>query len=178
MLRTDSNWLQTYTGKQFWIDDPDPDSICIADIAHALAMQCRYNGHCLHFYSVAEHSVWVSRHVPEEFRLKALLHDASEAYLSDIVRPVKPQIKGYVEIEERLQNAIYEKFGLPPGMPPEVKAADNSILVDEKRQLMAPEPAPWHIPYEPLGVEIMGLSPTHAEIFFLTEFQNITGEEA
>ncbi|MFN9113590.1 MAG: phosphohydrolase, partial [Bacteroidota bacterium] len=72
-----TQWIQTFSGIAFWPLDPKPEHVRIADIAHALSMKCRYNGHTRKFYSVAEHSVLVSRHVPEEDALWALLHDAS-----------------------------------------------------------------------------------------------------
>ena len=78
------SWLQTYTGIQFWPLDPRPEEIDIQDIAHALSLLCRFNGHCQRFYSVAEHSVHVSTILAPEFGLWGLLHDAAEAYLSDI----------------------------------------------------------------------------------------------
>ena len=77
-------WIQTYTGRQFWPLDPRIEDIDIHDIAHALSHQCRYSGHCLRFYSVAEHSVLLSHHVAGEHMLWALLHDAWEAYLAAI----------------------------------------------------------------------------------------------
>ncbi|MEM9149127.1 MAG: hypothetical protein AAGB19_01555 [Cyanobacteria bacterium P01_F01_bin.3] len=80
-------WIQTFTGKAFWPLEPDPELICIEDIAWALAHQSRYSGHCDRFYSVAEHSLWVSGQCSPEHKLWGLLHDASEAYLSDVVRP-------------------------------------------------------------------------------------------
>lgn len=70
------DWIQTFTGRQFWPLDPQPDHIDIADIAHALAHDCRFGGHCRRFYSVAEHSVLLSRAVAPEFRLAALMHDS------------------------------------------------------------------------------------------------------
>src|SRR5665213_153577 len=83
------NWMQTYTGKQYWPCDPRPEEVFIIDIAHALSQMCRYSGHCIHFYSVAEHSVLLSRYASTlETKKWSLLHDASEAYITDIIRPV------------------------------------------------------------------------------------------
>ena len=78
------DWMQTYTGERFWPLDPRIEDIHIRDISMALGKLCRYGGHTIFFYSVAEHSVLVSEYVPEEYALWGLLHDASEAYLSDI----------------------------------------------------------------------------------------------
>src|SRR5258706_13895138 len=85
-------WIETYSGKQFHILDPQLDEIELYDIAHALSMQCRYTGHCESFYSVAEHCVIVSMLVPKEMAIAGLFHDASEAYLTDEVSPVKPHL--------------------------------------------------------------------------------------
>ena len=73
-------WIQTYSGKKFWLDPPMWDQIDIIDIAHALSMTCRYGGHSKFFYSVAQHCCLMSRLVPKRLALAALLHDAVEAY--------------------------------------------------------------------------------------------------
>lgn len=169
------DWMQTYTGRQFWPIDPRPKEIEIEDIAHALSMMCRYNGHCRTFYSVAEHSVIVSEHVPKEHALWALLHDASEAYIADIVRPAKRFIAGYHEAETRIMNAVCERFGLQPTMPSEVKRVDNAILADESAALLGPVPADWGLREPPLGVDIIGFSPWDAETLFINRFREIVG---
>lgn len=111
---TRTDWIQTYTGKKFFPLDPDPELICIEDIAHSLAMQCRYNGHTRRFYSVAQHSVILASKFfkSHDLRFAALLHDASEAYLSDVPLPIKhlPQFTFYREAEDRLQRMIFAKF--------------------------------------------------------------------
>lgn len=169
------DWMQTYTGRQFWPIDPRPEEIHIEDIAHALSMMCRYNGHCRTFYSVAEHSVLVSEHVPKEHALWALLHDASEAYIADIVRPAKRFIAGYHEAETRIMNAVCERFGLQPTMPTEVKRVDNAILADESAALLGPVPSDWGLSEPPLGVDIIGFSPWDAETLFINRYHEIVG---
>lgn len=141
--RTDTNWIQTYTGKQFWPHDARPEEIDIVDIAHALSMKCRFTGHCIQFYSVAQHSVLVSRLVPERDALHALLHDATEAYLPDVARPIKPLLQNFTEIEDRLWLVIAARFGLDPVLPASVKHADLIALRTERRDLMSPPPRPW-----------------------------------
>ena len=89
------HWISTYTDKKFHYLNPTEEEICIEDIAHALALTCRFGGHCSKFYSVAEHSIRVSNIVPETLRLQALLHDAHEAYLHDVPRPIKEDIPQY-----------------------------------------------------------------------------------
>lgn len=167
------DWMQTYTGRQFWPIDPLAEEIDIADIAHALSMACRYAGHCLRFYSVAEHSVHVARSLPPELRLWGLLHDASEAYLVDVPRPLKPSLPGYYELEQRVMDAIAEKFWLHTNtMPAEVKAADNRILVDERQQNMAPTHHRWAgvDDLRPLGVTLEYWHPPRAEAEFIAAF--------
>lgn len=139
-------WLQTYSGRQYWPLDPSPDDVSIDDIAHHLAMICRYCGACSRHYSVAEHSVYVSRLVPPELALPALFHDAAEAYCNDIVRPVKRHLPGYGPIEIRNSGAIWAALDLPdPGFDgwQAIKQADNAILLAEQAQIMAPAPAKW-----------------------------------
>ncbi|WP_180897149.1 phosphohydrolase [Martelella soudanensis] len=165
------DWMQTYTGRQFWPMDPRPEDVAIEDIAHALSHQCRYAGHCRRFYSVAEHSILVSSQLPPELRLWGLLHDASEAYLVDVPRPVKPYLTGYREAEDRVMRAICERFDLPPEMPAAVKRVDNAILADEKAALMGPEPAEWHLPEPPLGIRIVFMAPPEATHYFMEEFK-------
>lgn len=168
------NWMQTATGRQFWPLDPRPEEIHIEDIAHALSMQCRYGGHALRFYSVGEHSVLLSRAVSRENALLALLHDAPEAYVQDVIRPIKPHLTGYHEIEARIMRAICDRFGLPYEMPAEVKDADNRILLDEQAQNMAPPPVPWGIEGPPLGVTLGFWPPDMARVIFLNTFRELT----
>lgn len=168
------DWMQTATGRQFWPVDPRADEIEIEDIAHALAMQCRYAGHCMRFYSVAEHSVLLSRAVSAENAMWALMHDASEAYLVDVPRPLKPFLPGYREAEDAVMRAVAERFGLSPDMPREVKVADGRILADEAGQNMATPPVPWAYTGEPLGIKLQYWSPEEAKRHFLNEFEALS----
>lgn len=131
------DWFATWTRGEFWVLDPQPSEIRIMDISHALSLACRYAGHVSKLYSVAEHSVRVSNIVPPEHALAALLHDASEAYLGDMLGPVKrlPEMAGYKAIEKRLQAAIYQRFGCPAEEHPEIKKADLILLATEIRDL-------------------------------------------
>lgn len=169
-VRGEHTWIQTFTGRQFWPLDPRPEDVDILDIAHALALKCRYSGHTRRFYSVAEHSVYVSRMVPAEHALAALLHDAGEAYLPDVPRPVKPHLPGYKEIEDRLDSVIAAKFGAAWPWAEAIHVEDATILADEKRDLMDPEAAPWHLPYPPSGVRIEGWDWEQAKWQFLKRF--------
>jgi len=132
-------YIQTFTGKKFHFLDPQPDEICIEDIAHALSNNCRYAGHCKIFYSVAEHS-WLMSNISIN-PLWALLHDASEAYIVDIPRPIKGFLTNYHELESNVMKAICRKFSLEEEMPEEVKELDGKILFNEKEILL--EPVDW-----------------------------------
>ena len=168
-------WVQTFSGGIFYPTDPRPDCINIRDIAHALGKKCRFNGHCLVFYSVAEHSVYVSRNVPREFALWGLLHDAAEAYLPDVPRPIKPILTNFSELEKKIMAAVIERFELDPPEEPEiVKRIDNAILADEQQQIMSDPPEDWFLPEPPLGVRIESWLPHKAIGEFLIRFAELT----
>ena len=166
-------WIQTFTGRQFWPLDPNVDDIDVLDIAHALAMKVRYSGHVKRFYSVAEHSVHVSRLVPPQYAFEGLMHDAGEAYLPDVPRPIKPNLVGFKAIEERIDAAIAAKFLLTFPWPDEVHIADATILADEKAAIMGPSPAPWLLPYPPAGVKIECWDWEQAKWEFLKRFREV-----
>lgn len=163
------DWIQTALGHQFWPIDPRPDEINEEDVGHALSLLCRFGGHCLRFYSVAEHSVLLARRVSPENRLWALLHDASEAYLVDVPRPLKPFLSGYSEAESKIMAAVCVRFDLPRTIPAEVKEFDTRILTDERQQNMAPPPKPWSTDAEPLGIDLQFWSPPRAKREFMAE---------
>lgn len=167
------SFMQTFTGRQYWPCDPRPHEVFIEDIAHSLSLQCRYAGHCLRFYSVAEHSVLIARslaatHAPE-VALAGLLHDAPEAYCVDIPRPLKPYLTNYRAIEQDNWLAIAMRYQLDRELPREVHDADNRIIADELVNLV---PMPWHARYagKELGVRLRYWSPEEAELEFLATF--------
>ena len=171
------DWMQTFTGRQFWPLDPRPDEVFIEDIAHALSMQCRYGGHCRRFYSVAEHSVHVARSVPREHARWALLHDASEAYVVDVPRPLKRFLAGYKPAEDRVMAAICARFSLPEDMPTEVDVIDKRIVTDERANLSTSF-ARWDSTPEPIGVDLNYWLPAQARAVFLAEFRWLFPEHA
>lgn len=173
--RGDSDWMVTYTGKVYWPTDPSVDDVCIEDIAHGLSMLCRYAGQCHRFYSVAEHSVHVSHMVPRELALEALLHDASEAYCSDVARPLKQILPDYKAIEGANERVIRWRFGLREEEHPTVKTADTRILVNEYAALFPPLPRATsldHLTPDP-NIQIFGWDPWRAERFFLQRFKEL-----
>jgi hypothetical protein len=170
-------WLQTFTGKKFDIANPQPEMVDILDIAHSLSMQCRFTGHTNDFYSVAEHSIYVSQQVPPEHALQALLHDASEAYLTDVARPMKPFLSGYYELEQRISAVIYQKFNLPLELHKSVIDIDNRILLDERNELLSKPLEPWVQDLEglqPIGIMVKCLSPAIAKSRFILRFKELT----
>jgi len=171
------SWFQTYSSIEFYIMDPREDEILIEDIAHALAYSCRYNGHCKYFHSVAMHSVLVSQVCKPENALWGLLHDASEAYTGDMVKPLKRHMEEFKRIEDQLMKTICHKFGLPEEMPEDVDAADLSLLALERQYLMGEPPRPWNVleRVEPADIKLVLLPPEDAEYIFLSRFQELTG---
>ena len=169
------DWMQTFTGKAFWPLDPRADEIDPVDIAHALSMLCRYGGHVKRFYSVAEHCVLMSHAVSPENALAALLHDATEAYMVDLPRPVKRHLPDYAVYEDALAVVIAERFGTSATMPAEVKEADNRILLNERDALMATPPRPWGLDgLEPLPVQIHAWQPFYANAIYLDRLRDLT----
>lgn len=168
-------WILTQSGKHFDFADPQPAQIDIVDIAHALSHECRYAGHTRSFYSVAQHSVLVSRIVPAEHALEALLHDAAEAYCKDIPTPLKALLPDYNGIELSVELAIRRTFGLPIAMQPCVKHADRILLATERRDLMPADDTPWPIlsGIEPLPQPIEPLGPFDAHKLFMSRWAEL-----
>lgn len=175
------SWILTFSARQFWPLDPRADEVDPTDIAHALSLICRWTGHVRSFYSVAEHSVRVSLEVERLAAQKgfdeqeanalarwALMHDASEAYLADVARPVKehPAFGFYRDAERALMASVCERFGLVQVMPKIVEEVDNRLLATEARDLMPRRPD-WAIPFTPLAERITPWSPVEAERRFL-----------
>jgi len=178
------NWLQTYTGIPFYPLDPRPEDINIEDIAHALSNVCRYGGHCTQFISVAQHSCIVSKLVPKGMEMWGLLHDASEAYLVDIPRPLKEYLGNYYAIEKECMSAVAVKFNLQLPIPEEVKLADDAALKIERELFMLKtNKAVWfiddmHVDLPWYAGNLMDISirpqkPPRAEIMFLERYERI-----
>lgn len=170
--------IMTHSHKMFDPLQPDPTLIDIQDIAHALSMLCRANGHFKSFYSVGQHCVncaneAIARGYSRRVQLACLLHDASEAYLSDVTRPVKQELPRYKEIEAPLQDTIWRKYLGTPLTEEEnrqVFAIDDDILWHEFVNLMGAalndnEPALASSPiYEFMGFE--GCREAYLQLFY------------
>lgn len=164
-------YITTYNGVKFWPLDPRVNEIDIEDIAHSLSMLCRFNGHIKSFYSVAQHSVLVSEVCSEENKLYGLLHDASEAYLSDLPSPIKHSMPFFKKVENNLQKFVCEKFGLPNEEPEEVKKADIIVRVTEMRDLRKDGIITYNKDYKPLVKKITPWTQEMSKRAFLEAFE-------
>ena len=135
------NSIRTFTDEYVNVFNPDINTIKIEDIAHSLSNQCRFGAMMPKFYSVAQHSIFCADMIEKKYKLQALLHDASEAYISDICSPIKPKLIGYEEIEKQLSNIIYYKFfhstHFDKIMIDTLKHADYQMLYIESKKLMS-----------------------------------------
>lgn len=171
-------WMLTFSGRQFWPLDPRADEISIQDIAHSLSNQCRFAGHTSEFYSVAQHCVLASRLVAggPVLQLDALLHDATEAYLVDLPRPVKNCVSEYAQIEQtlarRIEYYVLDNYGIEVHLDdPAVKVADELALMTEARDLM-PRHNQWPLsPGHP--DKILPLAPRVAREQFLERWYEL-----
>ena len=144
-----SKEVRTFTGKMIDPFSPDPDQIALVDIAHSLGNLCRWNGHTMKFYSVAQHSIFVQNMVQScEDKLAAMLHDASEAYISDVTRPVKHRLKNYFDVEFELMMVISRKFGFQFPLSAAVKEADEYALRWEWANIVIADRIPTMSPFE------------------------------
>lgn len=180
-------YIMTFTGKMLNPFYPKEELICIEDIAHSLSMQCRFNGHVKRFYSIAEHCMYtalVLRELgyPAKVQLLGLLHDASEAYLSDIPAPVKEFLNEYREIEFLLNTAIYSKlvpycYGLTKDELDAITMVDKELALLEGRKLIGE--AEWNrkktqfdVNFDTLGE----LSPKEIEKAFIVFYKALREE--
>lgn len=164
-------YLRTRSGIAFDLENPEVDMVRIEDIATALAYMPRYNGHTGTTYSVAEHSVLVSRKCTERNRMWGLLHDAAEAYTGDIISPMKRLLPDFEEVETRIMNVICAQFDISKKCPAEVKDVDLRMLVTEKQLFFPEDASDWGTkvkPYDDVVIPVM--KPNDARNFFLTEF--------
>lgn len=157
------------SGNYFSYEHPSESWWTLDDIAHGLAMTCRFGGQARRYYSVAEHSVYVSRLVPPELAWDALMHDAAEAFICDMPKPLKELLPDYKVVEKRVETAIAARYGLIDPMPAEIKMADIQMLRAEQVQIMRNNDD-WHWTFdvpEP-DVHIACLPPEGAKALFLS----------
>ncbi|WP_051044861.1 hypothetical protein [Methylobacterium sp. B1] len=156
--------------------DPASSDFTIEDIAHGLSMLCRYAGQCRDFYSVAEHCLNVSEAVPEH-AFAALMHDAAEAFVGDVTRPLKQMLPEFKTIERTVEDAIFIRYGVPRPMPRAVKQADLRVLAAEQAQLMPVGTDRWarSAGIRPARIRVACLPPREAKAAFLTRFEALGG---
>lgn len=173
-----SCWIQTFSGKKFYPLNPKIEDIEILDIAEALSKQCRFSGHIKEFYSVAQHSVYVSYLCNKEDALCGLLHDASEAYLVDLPKPIKDSglFDNYKIFEKTLQDLVYQKFCNVSIEPKSVKIADMIMLSTEAKSLLNNIHEEWQLPTDPLDFIVSGFSPDKAKEMFMNRFEELYGK--
>lgn len=173
--------VHTASGRRFWPLDPRPEEVYVIDIASALSKLCRFNGHCRKFYSVCDHSIRVTEIVERrggsaDEQLWALLHDAGEAYVGDMTRPMKNSSEMgevYKTVENNILRVVMGKFGLGPDMPKIVRLADDVMLATEARDLMR-DASDWHFEELPLEERISPRSPREAKGEFVLMFNDLT----
>lgn len=170
----------TFTGIMFNPINPEIYMVNIKDICHSLSNVCRFGGHVSEFYSVAQHSVHVSQICDPEDALAGLMHDASEAYIGDMVRPLKytDSMQPFREIELNLEKIIAKRFGINNPMPPSVKAADDVLVVAEALRLFNPQPK-WALDtlsIKPHSFKLTDIwSPKFARAMFMQRFLELSG---
>ncbi len=192
-VKKEDCWIRTYMGHEFNFIDINPEAIDLQDIAHSLSLNCRFTGHLTEFYSVAEHCIWVSnlaykyaltgvsgvaapvsQREAAKIGLYALLHDASETYVTDLNSPAKSLLPEYKALEEKIAAAINKKYGVEFEVkPPQVKYADNTMLVAEAKALLRETDfSNWVKNHYDKGVNYtqVPLTPRQAEAGFLNRF--------
>lgn len=162
------------SGNYFDFLAPETCSLTIEDIAHGLSHICRFAGHSRHYYSVAQHSVLVADSLPREHAYAGLMHDAAEALIGDVAKPLKDLLPDYRAIEKRIEAAVFARFGVPFPLPPEVKQMDVVMLATEQRALMRNRDD-WNYTrgMVPLDIEIPEMGPAQAKVLFLRRYAEL-----
>jgi hypothetical protein len=169
-------WFTTLSGRRIEILKPDPYQVQIEDIAPALAKICRFNGHVREFYSVAQHCVLASQNAPEGLEFAALMHDAHEAYVQDMIGPMKKAVPNFkTEIERPWENAMRERFALPssPLIDRMIKRVDQRLLATERRDLIGLDGRIWPDDADPFLFKIVPWEWRLAEDRFLDRFHQL-----
>lgn len=166
-------------GKSLYYDDPDPGVMDPEVIATATSKLCRWTGHCLEFFSVAQHCVFVSRNVPPEHALAGLMHDASEAFVGDVNRPLKWAMETaspgmFAEIEDRMHVALAERYGFQFPFHESVHLADAVSIATEKRDILPKDGIPWLDMPEPSPYQLRPLGPRGAYNLWMHRYEELT----
>lgn len=165
----------TYTGQYFEFLHPEKYTFDIEAIAHSLSLQCRWNGNCKAFFSTAEHSVMVSRHVPIQHALGALLHDGQESVMGDCPSPLKRVLSDFRKLEDNAEREMMKQFGVSFPLDWTVKHADLRVMAREILDLMPPcEPWAMLEGIEPVDESVLCLPPKEAKRQFLEQYYELT----
>ena len=178
-----ASYIRTYTGVRFVPTEPEKEKIQIEDIAHALPMLCRGNGHVMSFWSVGEHCICcakeaLARGLGARLALACLLHDASECYLSDIPRPFKESLPAYQKLEDHLLNLVYERFlgsTLTEEEQEELKKIDDDLLWYDL-ELLLQEPQPRLAPQIHIDLDYAVRPFSQVEKEYLDLFSQLHGQ--
>jgi hypothetical protein len=181
LYQVEDGWIETYTGQQFFFKHAADQEIRLADVAHSLSMQCRYNGHTLRFYSVAEHAVLLALAAERDGRtplecLTMLHHDDGEYIISDLPRPIKVLLPAFKAAEAQVETAVARAFGTIYPFPDWLKDMDTRALVDERRQAMSASGHEWGTDgMEPVGIVLRFWGPSEAKEMFLWMHNRLAG---
>lgn len=175
---TSTDFIEVFTGRAFYPLEPKQEDLTVIDVAHALSLQCRYAGHTKFFYSTAQHSCLITDIAENEGAspddlLKLLMHDAPEAYLVDVPRPVKQYMPEFRKWDKKINDVIYTWLGYPGGAIPAMQdSLDSRIIRNERRDLMFKSKHVWGVDtLEPLGLPtIRAWSSEKAERLFIQKF--------
>jgi hypothetical protein len=176
------HWMHTSAGKPYWPLSPRNGDVDIEVVAHALSNICRFGGHTRRFYSVAEHSWHCSFIGPDDEALERLLHDAAEAYVGDIIRPLKysDTIRApYAAVEALNERVVAERFGLRYPWPASVKRADEAVVTAEMDQLFdAVDKGTMHDASVTADIKVRCWSPDEAYSHFMGRYVDLTARRA
>lgn len=185
----DKDWALTFTKRKVRALSLKAEDIHPRDIAQSLGFQCRYIGHVNRFYTVAEHSDIMRRALKRDgydltTQRVGFLHDASETYTGDIIRPLKNalRLQGFdvKPYELHIEEVMSARFGLPWPWPDVISTYDKRIVRDEKDQLKPDASDDWSsfdIPATGLGIEIEGWGPEEAVARYRATFHQLFPEE-
>lgn len=169
--------IHTYSGIAFDLRNPKPEMIRIGDIVHSLALINRFNGAARFPYSVAQHSLYVASLLPMSLKLHGLLHDAAEAYVGDLVSPLKKILSEYKKVEADIAKVVADVFGLAYPEPEEVKKADLAVLSAEREQVLLPSYGPWYKDFPcPAAIRIEPMPWEQVEEIFSLEIRRLLVE--
>ena len=177
-------WMQTASGKQFFVLDPRPEDVTLWDVAHGLAQTARYAGHASEFLSVAQHSVMVSEHAEPRYAMAALFHDAGEFVVTDVPSPWKGLVyverggflEAFEDIEVGVRRAVMTALGVDDPGPlgwVEIKREDVRAALTERRDLLAAPPAPWKLQGEPWAETVESWDWKSARARFLARYEHL-----